>query len=346
MSRDCGASRLREEPRGMKRADVVVLALSLVVFYGCGTTTRSTELHYNAGADVECSEERPSKGKVETTRLNACWKWSHSAAYLTGACLIDSNRTLHCWRKSLAAVPAGRYTTLDEDGYSACALTDTGQAVCWGGQSEWKNTPTVKLTSVVVGSDSSAIFPPVESVRAFACGIREDGIALCWEAGSLGRTSVLDGKFAMLSASMNKMCGVLTTGALRCYGATVVADSNQLISRVSLGADSVCVTYRNDVTKCKTNHLSFAITGAVAVRTGAQHVCILHAGGRVECAGNYRPFPAIRVSYLGEPTSFDNYCAISTDQTVYCWGDPNSEPSVSSEIGTLRPSAVSTQSPR
>ena len=51
------------------------------------------------------------------------------------------------------------------------------------------------------------------------CGIRQDGVVVCWGTGTVGDTSVpADLLFIQLAAEQGNTCGLLHDGSLRCFG--------------------------------------------------------------------------------------------------------------------------------
>ena len=147
--------------------------------------------------------------------------------------------------------PPGRYTALTVGGGHACALTEAGEAVCWGsnayGQAE---APSGTYSAISAGSgDTCALtdageiecwgremseLPPPGRYRAVstngvhACALTEDGEAVCWGGGwdDFGETEPPPGRYVAISVGQRSgegahpanSCALAEDGAVVCWG--------------------------------------------------------------------------------------------------------------------------------
>ena len=144
----------------------------------------------------------------------------------------------------------GRYSAISVGGDRACAITDAGEAVCWGYRAdEWGTPPPGPFTEISVGYSefneracaltgegevrcwaqfSSRQAPPGRYVAVaagvtHACAISEAGEAVCWNTRSNGGSpyrpeNALGGRYTAISASKHRTCAITDQGSLVCWG--------------------------------------------------------------------------------------------------------------------------------
>lgn len=117
----------------------------------------------------------------------------------------------------------------------ACAVTKLGAAKCWGGNASGQlgngtssgSLSPVDVTGLGSGVKSLSVF------NAFSCAVTIDGAAKCWGANASGQlgtgtTSVsnipvtvsgLSSGVAGIAAGSTHACAMLTSGAVKCWGA-------------------------------------------------------------------------------------------------------------------------------
>ena len=164
-------------------------------------------------------------------------------------CALDDDGAAWCWGtntdgmlgngddEGLSPEPvevAGdhEFTTLDAGANHTCALTEDGEAFCWGlnqfgalgdGTQEVRTEPTA-----VAGEHT---FTAVTAGLGHSCGITEAGAALCWgfnAAAQLGNGTTANAlepaaveggyAFAILTAGDYHTCGVTEDGLTICWG--------------------------------------------------------------------------------------------------------------------------------
>ena len=146
--------------------------------------------------------------------------------------------------------PSGRYTALTVGGGHACALTEAGEAVCWGsndhGESDVPSgrylaisagtvtTCAVRADAELVcwGREMSELPPPgryrtVSTNGVHACALTEDGEAVCWAGwNEFGEIEPPPGRYVAISVGRRlaegphpaNSCALAADGAVVCWG--------------------------------------------------------------------------------------------------------------------------------
>jgi alpha-tubulin suppressor-like RCC1 family protein len=249
-------------------------------------------------------------------------------------CALDHEGRVLCWGFQLlpfwgtyhyspTRIQSGPFTAIGAGTYSACGLDAAGYASCWGANS------TNSLGTASAGSGSATPLP-VDGGHTFAslsvgpfktCGVRPDGIGICWGhtlGGQLGRDTTGDVGLPGLVAGGHRWrtisarstlgaCGVTPTDSLFCWGDNIWG----ILGDTTLAQSSVPVAVRPD--------LAFR---DAAVGTGPI-ACGLAVDGSVYCWGTtytygvpaVMPLPAAAVAI----SAGTHACAILTDASTYCW---------------------------
>ena len=74
-------------------------------------------------------------------------------------------------------------------------------------------------------SPPDGVFASVSAGDYYTCGVRSDGGVECWGKDYAGETSSPDGVFASVSAGVLHSCGVRTDGAVECWGSDYYGQS-------------------------------------------------------------------------------------------------------------------------
>jgi alpha-tubulin suppressor-like RCC1 family protein len=228
-------------------------------------------------------------------------------------------------------------TAVSAGGYHTCGILETGQAVCWGlntnGQLGDGTTTSGAAPRAVSGLDRAI---DISAGIDHTCAVRETGEVECWgwnPHGQLGNGTTIESNIPVMvlddatavSAGEGHSCAVLGTGEVACWGSN---------SYGQLGIGS----WTHSLTPTTVADLD----DATAVSTGLFHSCALRQTGQVVCWGNNeagqigdgttthrsRPVP---VRFLGDAKAVsvgDHYsCALRRTGQVVCWG--------SNSLGTL-----------
>lgn len=225
-------------------------------------------------------------------------------------------------------------------GAQSCALLSSGVVSCWGANAGADAASSLAPTPVsappLAGIDPNGV-PMIAVGLGFAC-ISTGGPIYCWGANDFGQLG--DGSHGTsratpapvtgidvtraLVAGDRHACAVTPNGAL-CWGSNA---SGQL---GLYGAGQGPIPSPNKV---------YGGGDAIAIAAGANHSCMIHAGGRMACwgannagqLGNGNNLPRGLPEAVGAKTSAgeltgtaiyaggDHTCALVADGGVDCWG--------------------------
>ena len=141
-----------------------------------------------------------------------------SARYHTYICALSEDGELVCrsaWdREAALSPPVDRLVVVSDGPGALCALTGTGEAVCWDATGNWPpELPVSDYVAIGVGPNHG-------------CALTEAGEARCW--GSFDDHGPLDqppGRYVAISSSQNRVCAVTEGGDVACWGDTAYLDS-------------------------------------------------------------------------------------------------------------------------
>ena len=251
-----------------------------------------------------------------------------------------------------------------------CALLTTGAVRCWGEGTQGElghNSPasigddpsrSIELAGdVPLGGKASAI----TAGDSFTCALLTTGRVRCWGYGGygqLGHNSAanvgdgnpagqsieqagnvpLTGKVTAIAAGAHHVCGLMSTGAVRCWGDAFAGQ---------LGYDSKAII--GDGTGVLMQDLGDVPLGgkAVAITAGGNHTCALLSTGGVRCWGDgvFGELGYGNTTSVGDGSGPSikqagdvplgaravavsagdaHTCALLSTGAVRCWGDGNS----------------------
>jgi len=223
-------------------------------------------------------------------------------------------------------------------GYAhACALLSTGAVKCWGynisGQLGDGTSGTNRLTPVSVSTLGAGV-TVISAGGSSTCALLSSGAVKCWGAngdGRLGDGSTTDSNIPVSVSGLNSgviaisvggssTCALLSSGAVKCWGANgdgqlgdgSTTDSNipgsvsglsSGVTAISVGGSSACALLSTGAVKCwglnsfgqlgdgsTTNRLtpvdvSGLSSGVTAISASYLHSCALLSTGAVKCWG-------------------------------------------------------------
>ena len=225
---------------------------------------------------------------------------------------------------------------------SACGVTQSGSAYCWGdgstgalgsGTSAVSNVPIQVAQGARQADDT---FVSVAVGTSFACGLTGRSKAFCWgtnSVGQLGSGNTNDSaspvavagslEFRSLAVNTGNGCGLATNDSVYCWGSNFYRE---------LGGGSVN-NYETVPVRASGGALA-ASPPMASVAVGQNHVCATSAAQTAYCWGmnlqgslgvpGVGPSAPVAVSGSMSFTSVvaGEYvtCAVSTDDSAYCWG--------------------------
>jgi alpha-tubulin suppressor-like RCC1 family protein len=290
-------------PKRMNRPELSFTKISAGRDFGCGIA--ADQLLYCWGSDESGQMGNGGSGagatpNVATVKSERFVDVSAGGAH---ACALNLVGTAYCWgndsrgqlgdlrlMNSSTPTPVAD-TTLSFVAISAgdahtCAITQSGQAYCWGAGSEGQlgngQTGDVSVPTPVSGGN---VFISISSGGNHTCGVTSASSVLCWGENAFGQlglgvvtadvlvpTAVVGPQgYTVVSTGTTHTCG-LSNGTVRCWGRSdwgQVGDNNPASHNVL-------------------SPITVAGLQAVSVTAGSSHTCAVAADGRSWCWGSNR----------------------------------------------------------
>jgi alpha-tubulin suppressor-like RCC1 family protein/endonuclease/exonuclease/phosphatase family metal-dependent hydrolase len=175
--------------------------------------------------------------------------WATVSTAWTHSCATKTSGTLWCWGQNLwgqlglgsvnrlhgtprRVGTATNWRSVSTGGWHSCALTNAGQAFCWGHNTFGElGDGTTRSRSVPVRVDSNVTWLQLSAAWAQTCGITRTGQMLCWgfnRQGQLGDgtltnrahpTAVTGGQtWTQVTTGDGSTCATADDGRLWCWG--------------------------------------------------------------------------------------------------------------------------------
>ena len=185
-----------------------------------------------------------------------------------------------------------RYVAVDVGGAYACAVTDTGEAVCWEGVANKVARPAPDSGRYVAVSDG----------YGHTCGLAADGEAVCWGWNTSGSRMFPAGRYAGISAGDASTCALTEAAGAVCW-------------------------FPNRLDPQSRNEW-IAPPHYTAVGTSGYDTCLLTDAGDVYCrdreawesgAGLQLVSEGVRSAEIS--VGLNRTCALANSGAIVCWGD-------------------------
>ena len=226
-------------------------------------------------------------------------------------CALHKNGTVTCWEgraletfgefKSIEGVDSAESIIVDHR--TACAILQSGKAVCWGANSSlWSSTfeANIDTPELIFDNFSQIIKISVNSCRDIT------GLAHCpYGFNHMGQTSI---------------CALLSNGSVYCMGANFNGELGD-------GSDKSSVSNPSEV-----QNLQGVIDVSVNSSRSSQleYTCAVKESSKIFCWGTYKfsyPFgnsKPLEVTGFTDikkiATSAEHICALNNNGKVFCWG--------------------------
>jgi alpha-tubulin suppressor-like RCC1 family protein len=231
--------------------------------------------------------------------------------------MLSSSGNTTCWGVGLESPVANAvgktFTSIEHGDAYVCGLDAARSAWCWGANDLGKlgiGTEVYQTTpQAVLGGQQ---FLKLSGFYTFACGINVGNALWCWghnhmeqidNSGSnrLVPTSLATTlRFTDVSVGLYYGCALATTGSMYCWGKEV-SGSSALVEVMSAH-----------------RFTAIAVTGGV-------YICGIRMDKQVVCASSANDATGRVIEGLSNAERLEgfegNTCAITTDRSVYCWGD-------------------------
>ena len=233
-------------------------------------------------------------------------------------CAIRESREIECWggdHFGQSSPPAGSFSAVSTGALHTCAIRDTGAIECWGADiwSEW-NTETEEWEEVYVGQTDAPAgsFTAVSAGILHTCAIRDTGAIECWGRNNDDESDAPAGSFTAVSAGERHTCAIRESGAIECWGSN---------GRLVWGNEGIEEVDDGGQTDARAGSFS-------AVSAGNQYNCAIRAGsGAIECwGGNFGDAASDGVptgSFSAVSAGHHHICAIRESGEIACWGSEN-----------------------
>ena len=215
------------------------------------------------------------------------------AAGYSHTCALSTSGEAVCWgwdNFGQSTPPANglSYQAIAAGGEHTCAISTSGEAVCWGSDGHGQSTPPANGLS----------YQAIAAGREHTCALSTSGEAVCWGNDGHGQSSPpANGlSYQAIAAGGFHTCALSTTGDAVCWG----RDSNGQSSPPA-------------------NGLSYQ-----AIAAGEDHTCALSTSGEAVCWGfdsyGQSSPPANGLSYQAIAAGGSHTCALTDSGDSVCWG--------------------------
>ena len=326
--------------------------------YGQATPPPGQFISISAGGDHTCG--------VTVNGFVTCWggnrdgqatplqeEFSSVSAGWSYTCGLKADGTVACWGSDgygEATPPEGRFLSVSAGELYNCGVRVDGSLSCWGfSAGEQTQPPTDSAVAgttwapeappTVVDINSAVTIVPTSEPRAgfasvsvgwrHACGVKENGLVVCWGDDYGGITIAPSGKFAAVSAGVSYSCGLREDGPLTCWGSSRFGEATPpsgAFASISVGEAHTCGIRENGSVVCwGYNEYGQAAPPSgefASISAGRSHTCAVRKNGSVSCWGLSDFGQSIPPNGRFTSVSAAEWrtCGLKTDGSIVCWG--------------------------
>lgn len=352
--------------------EVTWAAVSTGQHHTCGVTTTGKGYCWGANGVGQLGIGQTSNyGELVPVAVAGDHRWTYIDAGLHFACGLDTDGAAWCWGPNFHgnlgngtvgygdAVPtpgrvAGglRFAAISAGYEHACALTEEGEAYCWGNNTYGQlgnDTITVPFgEGAPVPVVGGLRFREISVTRDFSCAITLDDDMYCWgddEVGQLGDDAgapsrqvphpvlVAGGhKWKTVATADSHACALTVKGRAYCWGADFYGELGIGVSEVNSNVPAPVESAETFVDIGVGSTHSCAVTeNGDAYCWGDNYFAKLGDGTKESPAAHPTPLRVIGgVSFAGFIEGGEEHtCALGSNGRAYCWGtDFNGESGV------------------
>ncbi len=205
----------------------------------------------------------------------------------------------------------------------ACALTDSGRAVCWSNEPHRMPRPGATRGPYIAVSDGFG----------HTCALTAAGEAVCWGWNNFGQAEVPEGRFTAISAGHVATCGITDAAEAVCWGEWAPELPPGSYVDISTGYYHACALTAQGEVVCGDSY-GLTTEGPLAeippgpfheVSHRWTHACARTEVGDLVCWGHgATEVPPGR--YLAVSAHYSSTCAIADTGEAACWGWPAEDP--------------------
>ncbi len=207
--------------------------------------------------------------------------------------------------------PEGAFIAVSVGESQACALREDGSPACWANSEIEEGSEAAAQAWRDAGTTgrppAGERFAAISVGEWHACGLREDGGAVCWalddEVAADTTPAPADERFTAISSGENHACALRADGSPFCWGddrsGQASPPAGETFTAISSGARTSCGLRADGTFTCW--GASFASSGRQTAGTEA-----------------WPPEPDER--YIAVSVGHQRVCAVRTDGSAACWG--------------------------
>ena len=190
-------------------------------------------------------------------------------------------------------------------------------------------TPTPTPVPAYVQLPGDAQFTQITAGKWHACGLQNDGTALCWGSNVSGSLEIPDGyrTLSQIDAGLNFTCGLREDGAIACWGQNNMGQSSPPDGRfdeIAVGSAHACALDEGALVCWGRGFPNGAetiqdIPPLSAIQAGGRFTCGLTSDADMACLSTVDSELAITPGpFIDIGTGLHHVCAIRNDGSVFC----------------------------